>query len=222
LSDQTAVTIALIGLGGVLLAAIAGVGGAFLGSWIAAGATRKAAAIAQVEAQADRDEARRARDADRRDARLDRFADRKLSLAVDLLLAADLHSDQSRNQVAAKVERWNLQVEYGIDASNVTIPAVGPTQPVRDAFQALDLVAPGISEPARRFYQATVPLGDLAGRWMDLEREDASRWGVDWARAVDGWADARYDFVAAVRADLGVNPDGADATSVHREMSAGG
>jgi hypothetical protein len=215
MSEQTAVTVALIGLAGVVLAAIAGVSGAFLGSRIAAGATRKAAAIAQAEAQADREEARKARDADRRDARLDRFADRKLSLAVDLLLAADLHSDQSRNQVEAKVDRWNFLTEYE-GTYEGTIPDVGPIQPVRDAFQALDLVAPGIAAPAGNLYAATVPLGGLAARWGDHEREDASRWGQDWAYAVDRWAEARSAFVAAVRADLGVNPDDAGAAPMNR------
>jgi hypothetical protein len=207
---QGVVIAGAIGLAGVVIAAIAGYFGAKAGARIGAEAAKESARITQRQAQADRDDARRARDADRQDARLDRFADRKLSLAVDMLLAADLHSDQSRNQVAVKVERWNDRLEYGEETAYVPIPLVGPTQPVRDAFQALDLVAPAISEPARRFYQATIPLGSLAARWMELERPDAAQWGQDWAMAIDRWDEERYAFVAAVRADLGVNPEDHD------------
>jgi hypothetical protein len=200
-----------IGLVGVVIAAVAGYFGAKAGARIGADAAKESARISQVEARADRDDAREAREADRQDARLDRFADRKLSLAVDVLLAADLHSDQSRVQVAAKVERWNIELEHGDDAYDGTIPPVGSTQPVREAMQALELVAPGIAEPAGDLYRATLPLGSLAARWMDLERPDASRWAEDWADALERWDDARSAFVTAVRADLGVDLGSSDA-----------
>jgi hypothetical protein len=45
------------------------------------------------------------------------------------------------------------------------IPSVGSTQPVRDAFQALDLLAPAIAAAANGLYFATVALGAPAGRF---------------------------------------------------------
>jgi hypothetical protein len=54
--NQTAITIAVIGLAGVSLAGLAGLGGTLLGAWISARATRAAAESARVEAAADREE----------------------------------------------------------------------------------------------------------------------------------------------------------------------
>ncbi len=124
------------------------------------------------------------------------------------MLAADRHSDESDFQVGARLDRWETEVEYGAEAvEGMPIPPVGSTQPVRDAFLALDLVSPGISEPALRLYLATSPLGTLAAAWPDPERDNDRRWAVEWHEARDKWNDARHDFVDAVRADLGVNPE---------------
>jgi hypothetical protein len=204
---QGVVIAGLIGLAGVAIAAVAGFFGAKAGARIGAEAARESARISQAEAQADRDDARQAREADRQDARLARFAERKLTLAMDLLLAADLHSDQALVQTAAKLDRWQQELDFGPLEDPGPLPAVGTTQPVRNAFQALDLVAPGIAEAARRLYLATLPLGDLAARWPEPNQDDDNRWARNWQEANDRWDDARHDFVGAVRADLGVNPD---------------
>jgi len=166
----------------------------------------------------------RARAADRKDARLDRFADRKLSLAVDLLLAADRHVDESRVQVASKYSRWELEDAYGPEAVEAdTIPPVGETRPVRVAWQALDLVAPGVASAAGELYLATVPIGALAAAWPDpANRRGANeeRWPRDWQSANDRWDEARHAFVDAVRRDLGVIP-GASAPDAVARLAGG-
>lgn len=199
-----------IGLAGVLAAAVAGYLGARGGARIAAAASSEEARLAQVEAQADRQAALEARSIERQDARRDRFADRKLSLAVELLLAADLHADEARTNVAARFDRWRDEDEYGPEAFDgvpTNFPSIGTTTPVRAAWQSLDLVAPNVESQARALYEATVPLGSLAADWSEPGSGDpAGRWPIDWTTANDRWNEARHAFVAAVRADLNVNP----------------
>jgi hypothetical protein len=190
---------------------VGGIGGALvgaIGAWVVARMNR-------AEARAAREDARQAREAERQDARLDRFADRKLSLAVDLLVAADHHVDQARVQVAAKLDEWNTEQAYGPLEEPMDIPEVGPTTPVRHAYLALDLVAPGVADAAGELYRRTLPLGDLAANWADPpEGDDAKRWVRNWAEANDAWNDARHAFVDAVRRDLGVDLDQASARPV--------
>src|SRR5206468_2956441 len=127
--------------------------------------------------------------------RLDRFADRKLSLAVDLVLAADLHTDQARQQVAAKFERWEVSVEYGSGLTDQDgepyegpdIPSIGPSQPVRSAFLALELVSPGMTDAAKEFYLATVNVGRLAAGWQSPERDRDRQSDREWADADEKW-----------------------------------
>ena len=195
MSDQVAIVIALIGLVGLALAAMAGLGGAILGSRIAANATTRAAATAQATAGSDREEARRTR-----------FADRKLALAVDLLLAADLHHLEADQQVASKLERWEVELDFGLTPDE-PLPSVGPTAGVRAAYLALDLVAPAAAVAAGELYEATVPLGRLAAGWMDplSDQESRRKWAREWSEATARWDDARRNFVDAVRRDLDVN-----------------
>ena len=109
MTDDIAIILGFISLGGVILAAVAGIGGALLGSRIGAGATRRAAEMGQEESRADRAAALSARDAERADARRDRFADRKLTLAVDLLLTADEHNRQAHARVVEREQRRRVQ-----------------------------------------------------------------------------------------------------------------
>jgi hypothetical protein len=193
----------------VTLAATAGAAGAVIGASIAADAARESAAKAQQEAQTDRDDARQARELDRRDARMVRFADRKFELAVELLRAADIHSREATQYVASRLEDWEDQMTLGTDRAG-PFPTIHPTDPVRAAYLALDLVAPAMAPTAAALYEATVPLGSLAVSWLEPDRAgaDNNEWARKWAEALEGWQDARHDFVDAVRADLGVNPDG--------------
>lgn len=190
MTDQTAVLVAIV-------AAAAGLGGAGLGAWIAARETRRASVVAHAESEANRQDLRHAR-----------FAERKLALAVDLLLAADLHRRESDQQVASKWERFTVELEYGIQDDDRPDPPVGSTEPVRAAYLALDLVAPAAAPAAANLYLATVPLGALAAIWKDPATgpQDASKdWVRQWGEAIERWNDARQDFVDAVRLDLDVN-----------------
>jgi hypothetical protein len=199
-----------IGLAGVLAAAVAGYLGARGGARIAATAAREVARLAQAESQSDRQVSIDARALERADAQRDRFADRKLSLAVDLLLAADGHADEARVQVAAKYERWEQEDQYGSEAFEGTpadYPTVGSTTPVRAAWQSLDLVAPNVTAEAGELYLATVPLGAMAAAWPDPSYPGdgrTERWPVEWRAALDRWTEARHAFVDAVRIDLDV------------------
>lgn len=189
----------------VALAATAGGAGAIIGANIAADATREAGRLAQIEATAARDDASRARDADRLDARRSRFAERKLVLAVDLLLAADLHRRQADEQLDAKWEHFRIEVEEDGESTD-PIPGVDTTEPVRIAYLSLELVAPDVHAQAEALYLATVPLGTRAAAWPHPGRDsDASnKWARDWAEASSRWDAARHAFVDAVRADLQV------------------
>ena len=199
----------LIGLTGVVIAAIAGVLGARAGARIGADAAREAARLAKEQAEADRHDARVARDADRELAYRDRFAERTLALAVDLLLAADLHRREADQQIAERWQRFEDDVNYGSEAATTEpLPSVGPTEPVRAAYLALDLVAPALAEPAAELYRATVPLGALAATWPHPTRDDdAKRWAREWAEATNRWDTARVAFVDATRGDLAVMPE---------------
>jgi hypothetical protein len=205
---QGALIASLISLVGLIGAGLAGFLAAVLGAHIGATAARHAADVAQREAEADREDARQSRLADRVEAHQSRFADRKLSLAVELLLAADAHTTEASEQVRVKLEDARVRSEYGVDDTDMTIPAVGSPDLVRRAYQALDLVSPGTADAARELYLATLPLGQLAARWRDPEGDD-KQWSRDWQRATDRWDDARHGFVDSVRIDLGVSPDGA-------------
>lgn len=199
MSDQVAIVIALIGLVGLALAAMAGLGGAILGSRIAANATTRAAATAQATAGSDREEARRTR-----------FGDRKLELAVDLLLAADRHRRDAGQHIATRLDRWEADLEVGPLEWTDPLPDIGSSEPVRTAYLALDIVAPGSAAAAAAFYEATVPLGSLAASWQGPDRvDDYKKWARDWTEATERWDDVRRDFVDAVRTDIGVTIDAA-------------
>jgi hypothetical protein len=102
----------------------------------------------------------------------------------DLLLAADLHADQSRVHVAAKADRWFNELEYGPVENPGPLPDVDSSRPVRNAFQAIDLVAPAVAGAALELYQATLPLGTMSATWPDPTHDaDAStRWAVNGRR----------------------------------------
>ena len=191
----------------VPLAATAGAAGAVIGASIAADAARETAAKAQEQTDAARDDARQARELDRLDAQRARFADRKFTLAVDLLRAADLHWREAAQFVASRWEDFEQQMEIGCETTG-PFPTIGPTEPVRVAFLALDLVAPGMAPTAGALYEATTPVGSLAAAWREPvgAGADAKEWARKWAEANERWNDARLSFVDAVRADLGVNP----------------
>jgi len=187
------------------LTGLADVGKLAAGALIGALAALIVARMNRGETRRSRLEAREDRALDRKDARRARFVDRKVELAAQLLLAADLHADEARRQVGAKVDRWTQDMEYGQEAvEGYNIPTVGPTQPVREAFLALDLVAPAIAGSAGDLYIATVPLGELAGRWPDPRFDSDQSWSRDWTIALERWDAAREAFVEAVRSDLGV------------------
>lgn len=191
----------------VTLAATAGAAGAVLGANIAADAAREAARVAQQNSDADRQDARVARDLDRQDARRFQFADRKLALAVDLLVAADVHLREAEQQVATKWERWNIETDFGVDARPTDpLPEVNPSEPVRRAFLALDIVAPMVAPAAGELYEATVPLGSMAASWTEpASHNDYNKeWSRKWTEARDRWDGARFAFVEAVRNDLGL------------------
>jgi len=196
----------------VITGAIA-VFGVIVAAGISADATRAGAAIAQrvvVRARADdalareqdRETARRERDADREDARRDRFDDRKLLLAVDLLNAADVHATQSRDHVTAKAARWAAELEYAPE-DDAPLPEIGSPEPVRNAYQSLDLVAPAVGLAASSLYLATVRLGSLAAG-ASAEAQSAPDWVREWDASNERWNAARLAFVDAVRRDLGV------------------
>jgi hypothetical protein len=201
----------VIGLLGVVIAAVAGYFGARAGARIAADAAREAARIASQETQADREAARQAREADRHDARLDRFADAKLAQAVELLLAADVHAREARAAVAAHQSIWyqeNVADEWE-KGDPITVPTINTSEPVRSAWQALDIVAPETAPAADALYQATVKLGQMAA-YPNVEYRDPEyeAWNKNWHTADGEWTTRRDRFVAAVRADLGVSPTG--------------
>jgi hypothetical protein len=197
----------------VVIAGAIGVFGVIVAAGISADATRAGAAIAQrvvvrarvddaLAREQDRATARQERDADREDGRLERFADRKLSLAVDLLLAADGHASTSRDHVAAKAARWAAELEYGPE-NETPLPEIGSAERVRNAFQALDLVAPAVGLTASSLYLATVRLASLAGG-ASAESQSDPDWVREWDAANERWSAARLAFVDAVRRDLGV------------------
>jgi hypothetical protein len=181
----------------VTLAATAGAAGAVLG-----------ASISATEARTNREEAREARAEERRDAGRARYGERKLSLTVDLLLAADVHRREAEAQVNARADRWWLgEVEGEWDASGqIEIPTIGPSEPVRRAAQAIDIVAPLVAPAAEGLYASTVRVGESATHYQDQGTPPGDKWWDSWKEDLDAWADARARFVEAVREDLGVNP----------------
>lgn len=213
MTDDIAIILGVISLGGVILAAVAGIGGALLGSRIGAGATRRAAEMGQEESRADRAAALSARDAERTDARRDRFADRKLTLAVDLLLAADEHNRQAHARIVAVGDRMKLRLDFGEEAADaIEIPTIGSSELVRQAMLSLELMAPAMAPAAMDLYQATVKLGALSAQTSehgshDREQRDLVEWPREWIDAESGWNVQRFVFVDAARADLGVDAD---------------
>ena len=163
-------------------------------------------------ADADREEARAGRLDERADAAAARFAERRVALAVDLLVAADVHRRQTDGYVAEANDRWQTEQEFGPEAvTDYPMPRIDTTEPVRAAMLALDLVAPAVSEAASELYLATVPLGPLATSAPNLPEDDPAGYR-DWlqrrADALDRWDTARWAYVDAVQADLGTSRDG--------------
>lgn len=136
---QGAFLAGLIGIAGVIVAALAGFGGAVLGSWISARAARAAATLAKGESEADRVEARQAR-----------LAERTLELASTVLAQAERH----KHEIGVQFRSWNRAAAEGLNPDGV-ISEVGPTEAILDAVGGLYIVASqGTADAAWDLYTA--------------------------------------------------------------------
>ena len=187
---ETAIAVALIGLAGVLLAALAGVGGVIVGSRIAAQATKAAAAAALESARADRHESRRAR-----------FADTIRDLSIEALEVAD-------DDVDGILAQWDLR-----DRAN---PAQLPARTGGRALRVLRRLRMLVAEPTMQaavdeLEAAILSIENLAirtdqGHGMKIygpaatEEERAHR-----DPATDRYYAAVEAFEAAVRMELGAS-----------------
>jgi hypothetical protein len=193
----------------VTLAATAGAAGAVIGANIAAEAVRESASLTKEQAEKDRDAVSQAREADRQDARRDRFIDRRLALVVDMMVEADAHKREAEANVGARAEKWE---KYFLEddapgSERIDVPSIGPSEAVRRAFLALDILAPRVSEVAQDLYMATVMVGEWATVYVDQGTPQGDAWWQKWNSYLSRWANARGRFVEAVQADLGVSPD---------------
>lgn len=197
----------------IVLAALIAAAGTFLGVWIggrisaraasdaakvAGDATREAARLAQEESQADRAESARSRQEAREDARRARFADQKRELLTAFWSTCDGHKREVESQVVWRA--WAMTGHGGDD------PGVGSTEPARQAFLALTLVATqDVVIASEGLYNATVKLG-AEHAYRATER---GVYEVDqdaWRRDLNAWSEAAAAFENAARADLRDEP----------------
>jgi hypothetical protein len=89
--------------------------------------------------------------ANRNEAREARFLDNKLALATDVIVQADIHAREVRQQVAS-IQAWS------IDKEQQPPGAVGTTEPVRRAYVALDLLDHELGRKGEAIYIALVAM----------------------------------------------------------------
>lgn len=188
--------VAIIGLGGVLFAALAGGLGVGLGSWIAARATERAATVAAEEAEKDRQAALRAR-----------ISDRVIAIASDALVAAERHRQDFWKQKQARDA-----VSVGLDRPE-SIPNVGPHDDLLAAVGMLYIVArQDTADAAWDVYRSLQSGLDQhvyeAGR--DRQGDQVRRLTPDEHLAINA-ADLEYQrrktaYLSLVRTELGLSP----------------
>jgi hypothetical protein len=143
------------------------------------------AAVVYLVARQDRDEVRRSR-----------LLERRVDLFVDFLIAADVHA----REVAAVMARIQDVVSAGADPA--TIPTLNPTEPIRRAGLALQILAPAVEPTATRLYMAAVRL-DLATLPARLDPIHTSFETFDnYRAAVAEQEAARLAFLEAVRVEM--------------------
>jgi len=132
-----------------------------------------------------------------KEARRSRLLERRVDLFVDFLIAADVHA----REVAAVMSRIQDVVAGGADPA--TIPTLNPTEPIRRAGLALQIVAPSVEIAATRLYMAAVRL-DLATEPARLNpRHTTFETFADYRAAVSEHDEARLGFLEGVHGEIG-------------------